>query len=123
MFWKQDSRSLKGRSAWPTDSKPSRLSILTLLSTLVALLLNTKVKYFWSLDRREKSSTWRELKAVQLAVQSLAHDPKGYQVACFTDNQNVVSVVSGGSRVTVLSFRDVRVVRYKLHFTRNEIDF
>ena len=78
------------------------MSILTLLSTLVALLLNTKVKYFWSLNGREKNSTWRELKAVQLAVQSLAHDLKGHQVACFTDNQNVVSVVSGGSRVKVL---------------------
>ena len=78
------------------------MSILTLLRALVALLLNTKVKYFCSPDGREKSSTWRELKAVQLAVESLAHDLKGHQVACFADNQNVLSVLSGGSRVKEL---------------------
>ena len=25
MFWKQNARSLNGRSAWPTDNKPSKI--------------------------------------------------------------------------------------------------
>ena len=56
----------------------------------------------WSSDERKKSSTWRELKAVQLAISSFAQDLKGQQVVWFADNQNVVSIVNSGSRVEQL---------------------
>ena len=50
---------------------PLRLSIRMLPIMLAVLLLKTKVKYFsknWSPDERHMSSTWKELKAVQLAI-------------------------------------------------------
>ena len=56
----------------------------------------------WSPVERNNSSTWRELKAVELALISFAPSLLGKQVAWFTDNTNVVSIVHSGSKVTEL---------------------
>ena len=53
----------------------------------------------WSPVERNNSSTWRELKAVELAFISFAPSLLGKQVAWFTDNTNVVSIVHSGSKV------------------------
>lgn len=105
MFWKLNVRSLNGRAAWPTESKPSKIVYSDASDYACNSFVENEGKVFqqnWSSDERKKSSTWRELKAVQLAISSFAHDLKGQQVAWFTDNQNVVSIVSGGSRVVQL---------------------
>ena len=105
MFWKQNARSLNGRSVLPTDSKPSKIVYSDASEYACSSFVEHEGKIFqqnWSPDKREKSSTWRELKAVQLAIVSSAHDLKGHRVAWFTDNRNVVSIVSRGSRVKEL---------------------
>ena len=51
----------------------------------------------WSLHEAVMSSTWRELKAVFLVLQSLAQKLQGHTVKWFTDNQNVVRIVQVGS--------------------------
>ena len=51
----------------------------------------------WTLHEANMSSTWRELKAVFLVLQSLAQKLQGHTVKWFTDNQNVVRIVQVGS--------------------------
>ena len=52
---------------------------------------------------------WRELKAVELALISFAPSLLGKQVAWFTDNTNVVSIVHSGSKVTELQDLALRI--------------
>ena len=44
----------------------------------------------WSLYEASLSSTWRELKAVAMVLDSFAPKLAGHEVKWFTDNQNVV---------------------------------
>ena len=84
MFWKLNARSLNGRAAWPTESKPSKIVYSDASDYACSSFVENEGKVFqqnWSSDERKKSSTWRELKAVQLAISSFAHDLKGQQVA------------------------------------------
>ena len=52
----------------------------------------------WSVEEVKHSSTWRELKAVYLILQSFASRLAGHSVKWFTDNQGVVHIVSSGAR-------------------------
>ena len=51
----------------------------------------------WSEDEMGKSSTWRELVAVKRVLVSLNHEIKEKRVKWFTDNKNIVGIVSKGS--------------------------
>ena len=51
----------------------------------------------WSHHEATMSSTWRELKAVFLVLESLAQKLQGHTVKWFTDNQNIVRIVQVGS--------------------------
>ena len=63
----------------------------------------------WSPVERNNSSTWRELKAVELGLISFAPSLLGKQVAWSTDNTNVVSIVHSGSKVTALQDLALRI--------------
>ena len=52
----------------------------------------------WSETEAKQSSTWRELKAVDMVLQALATKLEGHTVKWCTDNQNVVSIINIGSR-------------------------
>ena len=60
--------------------------------------LGNEVHGQWSVEKGKRSSTWRELKAVYLILQSFASRLAGHSVKWFTDNQGVVYIVSSGSR-------------------------
>ncbi|XP_067670629.1 uncharacterized protein [Haliotis asinina] len=51
----------------------------------------------WSEEERGFSSTWRELQAVNMVLNSLASGLRHERVKWFTDNQNVVNIVERGS--------------------------
>ena len=51
----------------------------------------------WTLEESKLSSTWRELKAVALVLESIAPKLARSSVRWFTDNQNVVRIISVGS--------------------------
>ncbi|XP_069112417.1 uncharacterized protein [Argopecten irradians] len=51
----------------------------------------------WSDAEKEQSSTWRELTAVRNVFMSMEHLLRDKRVKWFTDNQNVVRIVSRGS--------------------------
>jgi ribonuclease HI len=58
---------------------------------------NSLVHYMWTLEQRRQSSTWRELKAVEITVMSLKEIMCNRLVKLYTDNQNVVKIVNKGS--------------------------
>ena len=51
----------------------------------------------WSAEEASKSSTYRELKAVSITLHSLLHMLHHRLVKLYTDNQNVVRIISAGS--------------------------
>ena len=60
MFWKQTTRSLNGRSACPTDNKPSKIVYSDASENACSSFVELEGKIFqqnWSPDEREKSST------------------------------------------------------------------
>ena len=70
----------------------------------------------WSSAKRTKSSTRRELKTVELALISFAPSLRGTQIAWFTDNTNVVSIVHSGSKVPDLHDLALRIFHVCLSF-------
>ena len=52
----------------------------------------------WSEEEAALSSTWRELRAVRLVLESLVGKLRGHRLRWFTDNQNVVRIISTGSK-------------------------
>lgn len=55
------------------------------------------VHYMWSDWEKSKSSTWRELKAICVLIESLCNDLSGRLVMVYTDNQNSVLIACKGS--------------------------
>lgn len=51
----------------------------------------------WSESEKIKSSTWREIKAVELALSSFKHSLAGKCVKWFTDSQNCMRIIQAGS--------------------------
>ena len=51
----------------------------------------------WNCYEKVKSSTWKELRAVQLVLESFIPYLSGNNVKWFTDNQNVVKIIEIGS--------------------------
>ncbi|VDI72278.1 Hypothetical predicted protein [Mytilus galloprovincialis] len=64
----------------------------------------------WADHERIKSSTWRELEAVNRTVKSSLHLLKNQTLQINTDNKNVTSIVKNGSRKT-----DLQVLACELH--------
>ena len=52
----------------------------------------------WSPSEAGQSSTWRELRAVRMVLESFQSKLKNKRVHWFTDNQNVVRIVQCGSK-------------------------
>ena len=72
---------------------------------LVPVLLNSRTRYFIRIGRtliRAQSSTFRELLAVSYSIKAFTDSLKAQSVAWYTDNQNVVRIVTTGSKVPAL---------------------
>ena len=61
----------------------------------------------WSYSEAEKSSTWRELKAVHFALTSFKNSVQGKTVKWHSDNQGAVRIVDIGSPNTELHSIDI----------------
>ncbi|CAH3128854.1 unnamed protein product, partial [Porites lobata] len=70
----------------------------------------------WSPAERKKSSTWRELKTVELALISFAPSLHSMQITWFTDNANVASIVHSGSKVPELQDLALRIFHVCVSF-------
>ena len=56
----------------------------------------------WLAEEAKLSSTWRELRAVRMVLESLAVKLKNKRVRRFTDNQNVARILLYGSKQPAL---------------------
>ena len=100
-FWQTNVQFLNGKLIW-FSSCTMRIMYLDASSSgyggYVVELGNESVHAQWSVEEVKHSSTWRELKAVSLVLQSFASRLAGHSVKWFTDNQSVVHIVSSRSR-------------------------
>ena len=99
-FWSENLDNMNQRRLM-TDFLPSVL-VFSDASNVAAgaytVEIDDKVVHqMWSKSQSLMSSTWRELKAVELALNSFAASLSGKAVRWHTDNQNCVKIVQKGS--------------------------
>ena len=98
-FWKNNIVSLNSRTIVPYQA-PFLLSSSDASNVACgAYLVGTEeVSHrMWSSSEAEKSSTWRELKAVHFALTSFKNSVQGKSVKWHSDNQGAVRIVDIGS--------------------------
>ena len=70
----------------------------------------------WSAEDSSRSSTWRELRAVSLVLESVCAKLRNQRVKWFTDNQNVVRILQVGSRKPQLQEIALQVLTLAIHY-------
>ena len=70
----------------------------------------------WTPEQASRSSTWRELRAVVMVLDSLGHRLSNSRVRWFTDNQNVARILEVGSRKFDLQCEVVNVFNLMLKY-------
>ena len=102
-FWSNNVHVLNGKIYWGAPSLPVRVSCFSDASDSAcgAVVESQPELIFhqnWSLAESVRSSTWRELKAVCLALEVFASRLCNSKVFWYSDNQNVESILRNGSR-------------------------
>jgi hypothetical protein len=96
-FWIDNIYTLPFRTLAPIDRTPDRIVFTDASSFAGAAVtlesVNKVVHCMFSEQEIRESSTFRELKAVQFAIESLKATLSGKFVKLYTDNQNVVRIV------------------------------
>jgi len=104
-FWKSNVASLNGIPIWPVRHKPSKIVYSDASGSACGSFIEFEGKMFhqnWSDFEKAQSSTFRELLAVSLSVKAFVESLKAQTVTWFTYNQNVVRIVSSGSKTPAL---------------------
>ena len=100
-FWKENIPFLNSRRLLSTQFHYSRVCYSDASSTGCASYMldlhNTISHKLWSVDEAQKSSSYRELKAVSLGLESFLPLLKGHTIKWYTDNQSVARFVEVGS--------------------------
>ena len=105
-FWRENLCKCNGIPIWPAEVRPTRIVYSDASSVDCGGIIAIDGKVFqqnWSVLESSKSSTFRELKAVQLSLDAFIRELKFRTVSWFTDNQNVVSIINKGSKVPELN--------------------
>ena len=111
-FWLDNISQFNGRNIWPT---PSAVRVVysdassTGYGGYVVEHGNKVANGQWSPSEVVQSSTWRELKAVRMVLESFQSKLKNERVRWFTDNQNVVRIVQYGSKEPSLQYYTTQV--------------
>lgn len=119
MFWNQNVDCLNCRSPWLPPSIPAKFVYSDASDHACGSFIQNENKVFhqnWSPAERTKSSTWRELKTVELALISFAPSLHSMRIAWFTDNANVASIVHSGSKVPELQDLALRIFHVCVSF-------
>ncbi len=102
VFWKNNFEICHGQPIWWVNPKPDILTYSDASDTgwggYSVELGGNIAKGKWSAEEELKSSTWRELRATHLVLESFLPNIQGKDVRHRTDNQNVVSILQVGSR-------------------------
>ena len=99
-FWLSEITKFNGTHIWP---KPSAVRVVYSDASATGyggymvehgnLIANGQ----WSPEEVKQSSTWHELRAVKMVLESFQSKLKHERVCWFTDNQNAVRIVQYGS--------------------------
>ena len=95
-FWIGNVDSLNFRCPWLPFQSPARFVYSDASDYACSSFIENELKIFhqnWSATEGSQSSTWRELRTVDLALSAFAPDLQGKKVAWFNDNSRVVSIV------------------------------
>ena len=104
-FWIGNVDSLNFRCPWLPFQSPARFVYSDASDYACSSFIENELKIFhqnWSATEGSQSSTWRELRTVDLALSAFAPDLQGKKVAWFNGNSSVVSIVHNRSRVEEL---------------------
>lgn len=101
-FWLTNCVSMPFKLISPIQCKPERIvfSDASAYAGAGFIELNGKhtvVHSMWKFEETSKSSTWREMKAIFIVLQSLCLCLSNKLVKIYTDNQNVVRICNVGS--------------------------
>ena len=100
-FWLQQLDTFNGQGIWHTPSTV-RMVYADASSTGYAGYTVEHGCYIahgpWTAEEVTCSSTWRELRAVRIVLESLAPKLKNERLKWFSDSQNVVRILQTGSR-------------------------
>lgn len=111
-FWLDEISKFNGQHIWP---KPSAVRVVYSDASATGyggytVEHGTMVATGqWSTEDALQSSTWRELRAVRLVLESFQSKLENERVRWFTDNQNVVRVVQYGSRQPALQAEALKI--------------
>ena len=100
-FWKENFPFLNSRRLLSIQSHYTRVCYSDASSTGCASYMldfhNTISHKLWSAEEAQKSSSYRELKAISLGLESFLPLVKGHTIKWYTDNQSVSRIVEVGS--------------------------
>lgn len=111
-FWQLNIDFVNEVPAWTNEFKPTKLVYSDASDHACAAFVQKPNVVFhqnWSESEKGKSSTWRELKAVCLAIESYSNILHDQNIAWFTDNQNIVTIVHKGSKVKKLQVLALKI--------------
>ena len=101
-FWANNVDSLNGIVYWGARSLPVRVSFSDASDSACGAFVESNPQLVfhqnWSPEENVRSSTWRELKAVCLALEAFAGPLSNARVMWYSDNQNIESILLNGSR-------------------------
>ena len=121
-FWKNNVHTLNGKIYWGTKSLPAKISFSDASESACGAFLQMQSKVGlvshqnWSITESARSSTWRELKAVCLALEAFSSYLSGSKVIWYSDNQNVVSILLNGSGKADLQWLALQAFHICLQF-------
>jgi len=113
-FWQENLCKCNGVPIWPLTGRPTRIVFSDASSVGCGSVIAVEGKVFqqnWSQFESSRSSTFRELKAISLSLEAFVEELKFQSVVWFTDNQNVVSIVNKGSKVSELNAIALEIFR------------
>ena len=118
-FWKNNLLFLNSKVCWSVQSLPVKVTFSDASNSACgAFVKNSNLVFHqnWSPVERAQSSTWRELKAVCLALEAFASHFSGVKVIWYSDNQNVESILQNGSREADMHQLALLVIQICLEF-------
>ena len=110
---------LNSKVCWSVQSLPVKVTFSDASNSACgAFVKNSNLVFHqnWSPVERAQSSTWRELKAVCLALEAFASHFSGVKVIWYSDNQNVESILQNSSRVADMHQLALLVIQICLEF-------
>ncbi|XP_068750806.1 uncharacterized protein [Montipora capricornis] len=120
-YWKTNVRSLNGKNMF---SEPQHFDTFVYSDAsdqgyggyAISNQQRLVCQGHWSENERAKSSTWRELKAVNNMLLAIGQQLHGHKLQWYTDNQNIVRIVARGSRKPDLQGQVVEVIQLSKTF-------